>query len=292
MWAFLSLWSGIFDGIARGVIKKTNANFLIVALGGIIFALPLYGAALFLDGVPEVMNNFWLIVFIHAVLLTAANIAMVRAHQLSPLILTVPYLSLTSVFLLVTSPWLRGGSPNVYGFLGVVLITIGLYLSNVSAKEIGILGPIRVFKKNKGSQLMLLVAIIYSITANLDNLAIKSSSIFFYLLWDSIFVAFFLFILCLRFVAKKELKECFGNWQTLRPLSVFGAVTAMSVIPQCYAYGLAIVPYVISLKRSGVIAATIGGMIYFKEKEDAFTRVLGFLIAFGGATLITLFGIS
>jgi len=292
VWILLSLTSGIFDGVARGVIKKTEASFLVVAFSGVFFALPFYVAMLFVEGLPVVKDIFWLIVVVHAVLLTIANAAMVRAHQLAPLILTVPFLSLTNVFLLITSPIMKGGVPNVYGLIGAVAIAFGLYLTSISAKETGVLGPFRAFAKNRGSQLMLLVALIYSVTANLDNLAIKNSSVFFYLVWDSIFVASFLAALAFYFLWRNKIVGEVGNMRTAMLLLLCGVTTAVSVIPQAYAYSLAIVPYVISLKRSGVMLATFAGMVYFKEKDSFLIRIIGFIMAFGGAALITVYGIS
>ena len=99
-------------------------------------------------------------------------------------------------------------------------------------------------------------------------------------------------VLCLCFLKKGQISSELRSKSTLFLLGLFGAVTATSVIPQAHAYNLAIVPYVISMKRSGIILSTIAGVVYFRETENIITRICGFLLAMGGATVITLFGIS
>lgn len=290
MWLGLSLFSGIGDGLARGIIKATRAHPLLLATAAVVFAFPLYAGALFLTGIPEIDPWFWGVVIAQSLLLTGANIAMVKAHQSSPLILTVPYLALTPAFLLITSPMLGGGVPGFIGALGVMLITIGLYVLNVNKKEVGFWGPFRAFWKETGSKLMLLVAIIYSITANLDKVAMGYSNLPFYLTTYAIFTAFFSAVLLAVVVPRQEIVKAITTRSVLLRLILFGLVIGSSVMLGIYALHFAIVPFVISMKRLGVALATIAGMLYFREKENLGTRLIGFAFMFGGASLITLFG--
>ena len=68
-----------------------------------------------------------------------------KAIKVSPLSLTLPFLSLTPVFLIGTSYIILGERPDRSGFIGIVLVVIGAYLLNVHTISKGFFEP---FKSN------------------------------------------------------------------------------------------------------------------------------------------------
>ena len=97
-------------------------------------------------------------------------------------------LSFTPLFLLIISPIIVGEFPTEKGLIGIVLIVVGSYLLNVNLKEKEILLPLKSLMKNKATRYMLIVAFIWSISANFDKKGIEASSILQYILFINLFV--------------------------------------------------------------------------------------------------------
>lgn len=302
----LPLFSGACDAASRLVIKTTKVNnFLLVAL----FALPFYAVWLYFEGIPTVHANFWFAVAAHVPLLALCLYLTVQAHRLSPLTQTMPYLSFTPAFLLITSPIMTDKTPTIYGMIGVLILTFGLYLLNCREGKMGIIDSFRNLKKEKGSQLMLLVAVIYSITANLDKIALDNANNSFYLLVDHGAVGIVMLLMPLIIRAKDEnnkqlgLKDIFYPIGKFRALMIFSVLFAFSVIPHMIALStLQIVPYVISLKRSGsILFAVAFGIIaamiikrkeFNNEIESLKYRLSGVLIMVMGMLTIIFYGLE
>jgi len=298
----LPLLSGIADASARGVIKLTKVHRLTLIAAGYLFALPFYSVWLFLEGVPQIYPVFWLVIGFHVPLLLWANILTVEAHRSSPLILTAPYLSLTPAFLLVTAPLMGGGNPTWLGGAGVLIITIGLYILNSQNGYGGWFEPFKNLARERGSRLMLVVALIYAFTANLDLIALRASNEAFYLLVDHGFVGAFSLILLLIYLwlgrASKKETSPRGSWKALM---LYGIAGATASIPQMLALRwIPVVPYVIVSKRAGTIlfSVLLGFIFAFilkrpdfqSEKEDLWHRVFGVSLMIIGMVVIILYG--
>lgn len=294
--------SGIADASARGVIKLTKVHRLTLIAAGYLFALPFYAVWLILEGAPQIHPLFWLAIGFHVPLLLLANLLTVEAHRSSPLILTAPYLSLTPAFLLITAPLMGGGNPTWLGGAGVFVITFGLYILNSQNGYGGLLEPFKNFARERGSRLMFFVAIIYAFTANLDFVALKSSSAAFYLLVDHGLVGVLSLILVFIYLGsgKASTQETTpkGSWPAL---TLYGVAAAASAIPQMLALRwIPVVPYVIASKRAGTIFFTVllGFIFAFvlrrpdfqKEKENLWHRIFGVLLMVLGMIIIILYG--
>src|SRR3989344_5424398 len=250
----LPIVSGLADGLYRGAIKISQVHRFLLLAGSYLFALPFYLPLLVAEGVPVIKPAFWLVLAAHVPLLLIAQILTVEAHRISPLALTAPYLSLTTVWLLVTSPLMRSGTPSFLGGGGVIAVTLGLYFLNIREGQQSLLDPFRQLRRERGSVLMLIVSLIFAITANLDYLAFKNANASFYLVVDHGIVGVICGLLALGYwsfgrIAEKELKPY--RWWSL-PLC--GFVIAASVVPHMLAFWwIPFVPYVIAGKRAGVV---------------------------------------
>ena len=80
----------------------------------------------------------------------------------------------------------------------------------------------------------------------------------------------------------KDLKLNFNK------LMLLGIVSAFVIVTASFAMLTAIVPYVISLKRSSVIFAIFFGYLFFKEKNIK-NALIGTIIMLIGGILITAF---
>ena len=299
----LPLLSGMCDASRRIVIKSTKIhNFTLVSCG-FMLALPYYFIWLLLEGMPEVKSAFWIAIVFHVPLLLIANVLMVEAHRASPLILTAPYLAFTPAFLLITSPIMKAGTPTWLGVLGVLILTIGLYTINTQEGQIGLLAPFKQLVKEKGSWLMLLVAAIFSITANLDLIAFRNANAPFYLLVDhglcSVLMAVILIIYYFKSLPNE--RSVYSPIYAKKVLFFYGLIVAMEVILHLLAFRwIPIVPYVISGKRAGSILLTVGlgfilGIIlkhkdYQDERQNLKYRIPGTLLMIIGMIIIICWG--
>ncbi len=298
----LPVVSGLADGLYRGAIKLSQVHRFLLLAGSYLFALPFYLPLLAAEGIPEVKPAFWLVLAAHVPLLVVAQILTVEAHRISPLALTAPYLALTTVWLLVTSPLMRSGTPTVWGAGGVIAVTLGLYFLNVRDGQRNLLDPFRQLQQERGSVLMFIVSIIFAITANLDYLAFQNANASFYLVVDHGIVGAVCGLLALGYwtfgrVSTKELRPY--RWWSL-PLC--GLVIAVSVVPHMLAFWwIPNVPYVIAGKRAGVVffSVAIGiaislmprfGDRYIEERTNLNWRLPGVALVLAGMLAIIFWG--
>jgi drug/metabolite transporter (DMT)-like permease len=106
-----------------------------------------------------------------------ANLAFLQAVRVSPLSLTIPYLSLTPVFTTLLAIPILGERPGPLQLVGILLVVAGAFWLSVPAD--GSISPrslVRALAGERGSLLMILTALCWSLAVPLDKLAIEASS--------------------------------------------------------------------------------------------------------------------
>jgi hypothetical protein len=292
----LPLLAGALDAAARGIIKATKVHAFTLSVGGFLFTAPFYIVWLIIEGMPDIAPEFWRVVALHVPLLSLASILTIEAHRRSPLILTIPYLSFTPAFLLITAPLMGGGNPTFLGGVGVAIITIGLYVLNIHEHQVHHFAPLKAFLKERGSQMMLVVALLFSIPA------LRAANAPFYLLVDHGLVAVVMLILMSVYITLgKEHKLSFSPKGFWKALAGFGILIGVASILHMLAFAwIPIVPYVIAAKRSGsiiftvllgiIIAYLIRHKEFMRERENLKYRIPGTLIMVLGMVIILLWG--
>ena len=268
------------DALSKRAMIKSDEYVIAWVREG--YALPFIAIALFFIPTPVLDKTFWVSVLILLPLEITALILYVKAIKLSPLSLTIPFMALSPVFITVIAFFLLGERPDKSGIIGIFLITIGAYLLNAKASSIGLLGPIKAIAKERGSVLMIIVAIIYSITSTIGKIAVQHSS--------PIFFGFFyplLLTIALSMVVgiKGTLHQVVSRPVTFLTIGLF---TAIMILSHFMAISMADVAYVISVKRTSLVFSVIYGMIVFKER-DIGERLLGSLFMLAGVVSITVF---
>lgn len=186
-----------------------------------------------------------------------------RAIKASDLSLTLAMLTFTPLFMLVTSPVILGEFPDRLGGLGMILIIAGAYLLHLGPfQNRRLLDPFRALWNVPGSRIMLLVAFIWSFTANLDKIGVTNSSPAFWLFSFFLVMSLGLTpVVLLR--SHRPLRQLRGNVQALVLVGLFGS---LALVLQMWAITLTLAAYVVSIKRMSVVFGVLFGYFVFGEK--------------------------
>jgi len=286
MWLFLAFLTALSEAL-KDVFSKyslKNSHPLLVAFSMRLFALPfLLPLLLFID-IPGLGANFWPALVVGGSMNILITILYLKAIQHSDLSLTVPMVTFTPLFLLITSPLIVGELPNMTGIAGVLCIVMGSYFLQFQSRSKGFLAPFKSLVSEKGPRLMLLVAFLWSITANIDKVGIQNSSPIFWV----ISVSSFLFVGMLPLVLWKipsQLPQIKTYLPALFPVGLF---TALTLIFQMHAIQMTMVAYVISVKRTSALMVVVFGALLFKESGFK-NRILAVSLMVMGVILISLF---
>jgi drug/metabolite transporter (DMT)-like permease len=264
MWLPLALLTAVAFAATGSYAKALSRSAHVFTVTWALIVLPLPWAAVLLaqQGIPPVGQGFLLAAIASVVLNMAAVTLQVTAMSIAPLSTTVPFLALTPLFMLATSVVVLRETPDAKGLAGVILVAAGAYTIYLERIRDGILYPLMAIAKEKGSRLMLLVALLWSWSAVLDKVAVLNSSPAFY---TSVFSATFgvlyapFLILGLR---KTPLRRA-----DVPRLFLLGAFGAAMILSQFAAIELTIASYVIAVKRAGTVLSVVLGYLFFKERH-------------------------
>ena len=268
------------DALSKRAMAKSDEYVIAWVREG--YALPFIALAFFFIPIPHLDKTFWLSVLILLPLEITALILYVKAIKISPLSLTIPYMALSPVFIIIIAFFLLGELPDASGFAGIFFIVAGAYLLNAKTGGSGLLAPIKAIAKERGSIFMIIVAVIYSITATIGKIAVQHSS--------QIFFGFF-YPLLLTIVLSMVVGIKGTLYQVASRPIVFlfiGIFTAIMILSHFLAISMADVAYVISIKRTSLIFSVIYGWLIFKE-VDIGERLLGSIFMLAGVVSITVF---
>jgi len=283
MWYCIALLSGLLMATADAFSKKESARTSAIGIAWVreAYAIPLLLPLFFFIEIPALDTTFWLALCACVLLDMLTTFLYMRALQIAPLSLTIPYLGLTPLFLLIIPSVVLGESLSAIGIVGVVLVALGTYLLQIGRIREGWLQPWLAVFKNKGSLYMLIVALCYAVTATLGKLAIQHSS-------PLLFTAIY-FLLLAAGLTPFALRS--GQWKmrTLiaHPGSYLRIGLTMGLMAVCHFTAINRIPvaYMISIKRLSLIFAILYGWLWFRE-SDIRHRLTGGLIILAGATCI------
>lgn len=207
-----------------------------------------------------------------------------KAIKRSELSVTVPLITLTPLFMLLTSPIMIGEFPSALGVVGIVLIVTGTYISNLSQHQKNVFAPFVSLVKNQGSRYMMIVAFLWSITANIDKIGVEETSPVFWAFTKDFLILFYL-IPILAIKSRKPLSQI--NHRKWGLLSV-GFFKTASVLTQMFALQYILVAYVISIKRASAIFIILYAFFYLNEKKNFRNRLIGIITILTGLFVIAI----
>lgn len=119
-------------------------------------------------------------IVLNSIFSSVASILHMRAMKMTPLSLTIPMLAFTPLFLLLTSSLMLGEFPSSVGLIGILSIVLATYLLEIRNRSEGYLATFKAVIREKGSLMMLFVAIIFSIKSTLAKVGIQHSNTLFF----------------------------------------------------------------------------------------------------------------
>lgn len=284
-WVFLSLISAFSLATSDALTKKAlkSSNEYLIALFRLFFTLPLLLIIWFFIPVPELDKEFYKAFFIALPVELVTIVLYIKALKVSPLSLTLPFLALTPIFLIFNSFFIVGEKVSLWGGSGIFLIASGSYFLNISEIKKGIFEPFKAITKEKGSMLMICVALLYSITSSLGKVAIEHSSPLFFGI-TYFFALTVLFAPIALWIGKGDLKSFIVS-KKFNAMAIPGLFYAIMVVTHMTAMDLTKVAYMISVKRASLLIGVLYGYILFKE-ENIKDRALGALLMFIGFLVV------
>jgi drug/metabolite transporter (DMT)-like permease len=283
-WWTFALSGALLTAVYYLLVKHSLRRVDLFILGGGVFLSTsfLLTAVSLIRGIPDLETPFYSSVAATVLLNIAASFLYLKSLKTTDLSLSLPMISMTPVFLILTSFLLLGELPSPSGSAGIAMIVAGSYVLNTTPGN-RVWDPFRCLVKNPGIRRMLAVAFLYSLSANFDKLAVLHSDPYFssaavYLLLGIFFLA------AARLRHPDLLSAC------RRDLPFFllaGAVQASAAVAINLAFTLQIVPYVIAVKRLSIFFGVLGGGLFLGE-PDLLRRGLGALIMLAGVAMILL----
>ncbi|MBF0611922.1 MAG: EamA family transporter [Magnetococcales bacterium] len=283
IFAFLTaLLDASKDMLGKKLSRQVDPSLLALAFfwPAIPFLLPI----LWLDH-PVTTPLFWGAACGSALLNALATTFYVHAITHSHISLVIPMIALSPVVLLFTSPLMIGEVPSPAGSFGVVLMALGTWWLKREEAHRGWLAPWHALFNHRGARLMLGVAIIWGVSANLDKIAVQESTPLYY----SLMVVLIQTLILTLPVWSKRQQMVTLLYNHAPYLLLLGAVMAAMIYANMAAISLGMVAYVIAIKRSSVLFGVVIGHLVFGE-EGFRHRLTGAALMVAGMVMVVLQG--
>ncbi|EKE20180.1 MAG: hypothetical protein ACD_8C00046G0005 [uncultured bacterium] len=307
-WIIFALLGAMFQAVESGIKKKAlqtkgmNNVVAVIAflVAGILFALTYAFQEGTLAPVHNLSNTFW----INLGWMVGLNIIAVwfsyKALDAADLSYLMPFMTLTSLSLIIPPMILLGEYPSVMSFVGITVVVVGALAMDWKGKGKLTEKELEKRKNNrKGVLYFLATAICYTFTPTFAKiLVVESGSALFASYVIHLFIAIgFIPLAFLIPVAGKRSESLQIIRQNLTGkagktflLATVLAGVAIAIANGSINYALqsATVANVFAIKRTMPLFAFLIGVFYFKERSNLTQKIIATLIMVVGAVIITL----
>lgn len=282
-----ALCEALKDATGKQALKSLDEYSVLLGLTS-VGALLMGLFMLMTEGIPLLGPDFGLALLVGGGLNILAFTLYARAIKIADLSLTVPLVTLTPLFLLVTSPLIVQEWPTGLDAIGVILLVIGSYILNLKSNEGFTLAPLRTMALNPGSRMMIGVAFLWSITSNFDKIGTLNSSSLFWgtSLFSTIALGMvpFVFRRAYQRGLRLVVMELRSQFQFI---GLAGCFQAVGITLQLIALTMAPVSQVVAVKRMSAIISVGFGFFLFGEKGIQ-ERLLGAAIMVSGVAIMAI----
>lgn len=286
MWLTLSIATAFLESIKDVASKKSLGRIdeYTIAWSLNFFAFIVLLPIILLNPPAKIETSYVIALLISGSGNVITSILYMKALKTTDLSLSLPLLTFSSIFLLITSPIIGHEFPSPIGIVGVFLIFIGSYMLNITHRKNGFIAPLKALMSSQGARFMLFIAFIWAITSNFDKIGTNASSASF---WGaSLCLYASIALLILRRSKMLNFRSFVKNGKIL---GLIGLLHGIKLVTQMTAIQLTLVAYVISIKRSGIVLGVFWGWLIFKEKGLR-TRLPAAALMVAGTILISLVG--
>jgi drug/metabolite transporter (DMT)-like permease len=282
------------------VLLRWIPPFLLAGYSFLAASLVLFSLIL-ASGIPPLGPGLVPAVAATVIINTVATILFYRALSTTDLSLCVPMLAFTPVFLILTSFVILGEIPSPAGAFGIVLVAAGAFLltrKSGHGQSASLLTPFLTLRRDRGVRSMLVVAFLYSLSVNYDKEVVLNSSPLF----GSALILFLLAIIFLLIAVSAGTTWSFTAqepdpvpshppfpYSRFFTVGAVGMMLALEGISINTAYTMAIVPYVITIKRLSIFFSVLFGGLLLHEQYIR-GRMFGAVVMIAGAVVIGLWG--
>ncbi|MBF0256319.1 MAG: EamA family transporter [Gammaproteobacteria bacterium] len=253
------------DALGKRYLQSYSARELTLVrftLSGLLL-LPLVPQVPLADAPPV----FWAWMLLLVLLELGAMLLYMRAIRDYPLSLTLPYLSFTPAFAVISGQLLLGEQISSSGLGGILLITLGAWLLNLHLFDrqrptSTLLAPLMGIRHNPGSLMMLGAALIYSFTLSASKLAMQ------YLPPSTAFGALYFALVglaALLLVLFTQPRAINALWRRPLPALAVAGLMAVMVITHFVAIQMVEAAYMVAVKRTSLLFGILYGAWWFHE---------------------------
>jgi drug/metabolite transporter (DMT)-like permease len=275
LWLSLTLISAFAIAVQDVICKKISGSTgtLLVSWMRWLACLPFLALCVPFVHVPKISTEFIIVTAVLIPLDIGALVLYMKAIRISPLNATLPFLSLTPVFMILTGYLFLGETLRPSQIIGILFIAAGGYVINIHTIREGLHKPITSVLKEKGALLMIIVAIIYSVTAVLGKKAVLlSDPLFFGVSYSAMLsIAMMPVVFIMGPNPRESAERLSGN---IPALCVLGLAGAVNVVTHFIAIGLVEAATMIAVKRTSLLFGILLGRLVFDEPHFRM-RVVG-----------------
>nr|WP_321257494.1 DMT family transporter [uncultured Pseudodesulfovibrio sp.] len=286
-WFLLSISAAFLMASNSAYMKKffSDVSPWEMSIIPFFYIVPLCAVGLLFIEIPDIGPEFLPALAWVLPILMVAIILHFRAIHMSPLSLTLPFLSFTPVFVLFTGDIILDEKLSTLGVVGMLLVVAGGYILNLDSAKNDLFGPVKAIFKERGSAIMLVVAALYGLSSVGGKVLILNSSPMF---TGMVLFGLYGVLLTTLLVAMGK-----ASFKVLLRKPLLGMGTGMIVFAEILCHNLAMsmvaAAYMITIKRMAGIFSVFYGWILFKEHGIRY-RFAGTAIMTAGAAVIALYG--
>lgn len=287
MWLLYSVITAILESF-KDIQSKQSTKQLdekSAALNFQLYSLIILVPAVMLTGIPTIKPLFYPMVLIGSVISAVWMVLYMKALKTEDVSNVIPLLAFNPVFTALLAIFFDGSFPEPKGWLGILLVSGGLYLQNMTKERLkhDFFAPIKNAFANPASKAMLGVALIWSIGAHITKLSATTSSAYF-----SSLVGTLLSIVIIWLTLSKEQKNALLTTSKFTHQQVLlGIANGLSKMTLGLALTSGYTSYVMPIKRTNIIMSSLYAKCILKE-PFTITKTLSLLVMFTGILFIIL----
>ncbi len=276
----------VFNALSKKALDHVPKVFIVVWAS--LVSSVLLGVWAVVRGVPELGSGFWLAAGTTAVLNIIAFPLLLKAYEFGELSTVFPMLLLTPLFMLGTSFVLLGEVVTGRGVAGMLITVFGLFV--VGRSSIKHRNGMTTLEGNRnGMALGLLVAFLYSFSANFDKRTVLLSDAVFgpAVVLGLIAAGLLPVLLVLQYRQGIGATKHLFTPQCLVLPTVMGLVQVFDSAVFYTALSLGLASYTIVVKRMSILFGILWGRLFFQEKNLQ-PKLIGGAVAIIGLAVMLL----